>query len=389
MSPVHVSHRIKGIALAFLPLLTLILISCGTTIYPTFSHQGKLLDSSGNPVADGNYTVVYRLYHEVTDGTAVYTDTNTVAITDGYFNSSFGAIDVDPKIFSERTWLEVTVNGETLAPRQYMQGAPYASGLVAGSAAIGSQPITYTYSGYDNLGSSFFVANTDSSAMGGSGLTAVNTAELVNGSPAKLDAAAIRGLSIDTDLDSFTGTYAGIFVSEDYRGIYVHGDSSNWYAAYFDGDVNIAGNCIGCALAMTAQNRGEATIERGDFVTAVGVEVDAEYGFPIIFVRKAVAGDAVLGVASRAMYRGDYHEGALTQIGYEQMDGNIDRNGYLSVATEGLVQAQLAANNTLNIGDYIAFNATGLTAISSANDSVAQVMSEADKSGLQWILLNR
>ena len=387
MFSIHVSRRIRGIALAFLPLLTLVLISCGTVIYPTFSHQGKLLDSSGNPVTDGNYAVVYKLYHASTGGTAVYTDTNTVAITDGYFTSDFGATNVDPKIFTERTWLEITVNGETLTPRQFMRGAPYASSLVAGAAVAGSVPITYTYSGQDNLGSSLFVVNTDSSKTGGSGLTAITTSEL-SGSPAQQDIAAVRGLSLDTDANLSTGAYGGIFVSQDYRGLYADGGGT-WFAAYFDGNINVTGNCTGCALAMTAQNGGDATIEPGDFVTAVGVEVDAEYGFPILLVRKAVAGDSILGVASSAMYRGDYHEDALTQIGYEQRAGNIAHNDYLSVATEGLVQAQLAANDSLIIGDYVAFNAAGLTVTSSANDSVAQVMSEADKDGLQWVLLNR
>lgn len=388
MYPIHVFRRIRGIALAFLPLLTLILISCGTTVYPTVSHQGKLLDSSGNPVADGDYAIVYKLYHVATGGTAVYTDNNTVTITDGYFTSDFGASNVDPKIFTERTWLEITVNGETLTPRQFLRGAPYASSLVAGAAIVGSVPVTYTYSGVDNLGSSLFIVNTDSSATGGSGLTAITTSELPNSSPAKQDAAAIRGVSIDTDASTNTGTYAGIFVSQNYRGIYAEGGGT-WYSAYFNGNINVTGACTGCALAMTAQNGGEATIEPGDFVTAIGVEVDADYGFPVILVRKATAGDAILGVASQAMHRGDYLEGALTQIGYEQATGSIDSNGYLSVATEGLVQAQLGANSTHNIGDYIAFNATGLNAATSANDSVAQVMSEADKDGLQWVLLNR
>ena len=389
MFPIIVSHRIKGIAFAFLPLLTLILIGCATTVYPTFSHQGKLLDSSGNPVADGNYTVMYRLYHASTGGTAVFTDTNTVAITDGYFNSDFGAFDADPKIFAEQTWLDITVNGETLTPRELLRGAPYASGLVAGSAVIGSQPITYTYNSYTNLGSALFAANTDSSATGGSGLTAVNTSELLIGSSAQLDVAAIRGLSMNTDSDDAnTGTYAGIFVSEDYRGIYAEG-GPGWYSAYFDDNIYVGGACTGCALAMTAQNRSDTTIDVGDFVTAVGVEVDAEYGYPIILVRKAVAGDTILGVASSAMYRGDYHEETFTQIGYELTDGNINRDGYLSVATEGLVQAQLPTGDALNIGDYITFNADGLSKVSNANEAVAQVMSNADASGLQWVLLNR
>lgn len=388
MFRVFVSTRIRGIVLAFLPLFSLILIGCGTFVYPTFSHQGKLLDSSGNPVADGSYTVMYRLYHASTGGTAVYTDTNSVTITDGYFDSAFGATDVDPKIFSEQTWLEITINGETLTPRQFLRGAPYASGLVAGSAAIGPKPITYTYNTYDNLGSAFFVANTDTSAKGGSGLTAITTAQLPVG-PDRLDVAAVRGLSMDTDSSTSTGTYAGIFVSEDFRGLYAKGRTGD-YAGWFAGDIYVSGNCLGCTMALVAQNSGESVIQPGDFVTALGVEVDPDYGIPILLIRKAAAGDTILGVAESALNRSDYYEDTLAQLGYEKVTGTIEQTDYVSVVTEGLVQAHLPQSTTLDTGDFITM--AGNDAVSTTlniNESVAQVMSDADETGLQWILLNR
>jgi hypothetical protein len=391
MSRVPASTRIRGIVAVFLPFLALFFIACGTTLYPTFSHQGKLLDSSGNPVADGNYTVMYRLYHESSGGTPVFTDTNTVAVTDGYFNSDFGASSADPKIFAEQTWLEITVNGETLTPRQFLRGAPYASGLVAGSAAVGSQPVTYTYSAYDNLGSAFFAANTDSSDTGGSGLTAVTTAQIPESSSYKTDVAAVRGLAVDYDSSLLTGSYAGIFVSEDYRGIYADGGGNSgaardWYAAYFEGNIYVTGDCYGCAVALTSQNAGDTVIEPGDFVTAVGVVVDPDYDIPILQVRKATANDTILGVADSAMSRGAYREDALTQVGYDIRDGSINKNDYLSVVTEGVVQARLSQETVPAIGDFI--TAEGVATASNIN-SVAQVMSEADESGLQWVLLNR
>ena len=283
--------------------------------------------------------------------------------------------------------MEISVNGEILTPRQFLRSAPYASGLVAGSAAIGAQPVTYTYSAYDNLGSAFFAANTDSSATGGSGLTAVTTAQLPGGSPYKTDVAAVRGLAVNSDSSTTTGSYAGIFVSEDYRGIYADGGGT-YYAAYFTGNIAVTGVCSGCALALTSQNVGDAVIEPGDFVTAVGVAIDPDYGFPILQVRKAAAGDTILGVAASAMNRGDYREDALTQPGYDLADGAINQNGYVSVATEGLVQARLSQPASLAIGDFV--TAAGVEASAAPNiDSIAQVMSAADESGLQWILLNR
>jgi len=385
----HLSSRVKFVVLAFMPLFALILIACtGTLIYPSFSHQGKLLDSSGNPVADGSYTVKYELFHGSSGGTAVHTESGSVTVTDGFFNSDFGTTNVDPKIFSEATWLEISVNGETLSPRQYLRGAPYASGLVAGSAAVGHVPVTYTYNTYDNLGSAFFAANTDSTDTGGSGLTAITAAQLPSG-PLKLDVAAVRGLAVNTDSNSSTGAYGGIFVSQDFRGLYADNGPGSAYAAWFAGDIAVSGNCVGCNIAYTAENIAENVIEPGDFVTAVGVEVDPDYGRPILLVRKATAGDAILGVADSAMSRGEFHEGGLTQLGYDEVDGDIFQDGYLSVVTQGLVQARLPQDGTLETGAFISGDGTEASTAPNIDNSVAQVMSERDENGLQWILLNR
>ncbi len=390
MSRVILSIRLRGMLLAFMPLLILIFIGCSSNfVYPTFSHQGKLLDSSGNPVADGDYTVMYRLYHELS-GTdpAVYTDTKTVTITDGYFDSYFGDTGVDPKIFSERTWLEITINGETLTPRQFLRGAPYASGLVAGSAAIGSKPVTYTYESLDNLGSAFFAANTNSTATGGSGLTGVTTAQLETPSTYKLDVAAVRGLAVNTDSDSSTGAYAGIFVSEDYRGLYADNGTGSSYAAYFAGNIYVSGSCVGCTTAQLAKNIGNNDIESGDFVTAIGVELDPDYNVPVLLVRKGNIGDTLIGVANSTLTRGDYQEGTLTQFGFDPASGPATPQAYVSIVTEGLVQARLSQETPLEIGTFV--TAKGVQAEATLDtDNIAQVMSDQNENGLQWILLNR
>jgi len=94
-----ISNRIKHLLFVLFPVLMAVLGGCISTTYPTFSHQGRLLDASGNPVADGTYPVSYKLYHAATGSTAVYTQDTNITVQDGYFTSSFGASDVDPKIF--------------------------------------------------------------------------------------------------------------------------------------------------------------------------------------------------------------------------------------------------------------------------------------------------
>ena len=82
-----------------LTLLALVISGCGSAILaPEISHQGRLLDDSGQPVADGNYDLTYQVYHSLSGGTAVYTATQTIAVQDGLFNASVGpATDLDPE----------------------------------------------------------------------------------------------------------------------------------------------------------------------------------------------------------------------------------------------------------------------------------------------------
>ena len=337
------------IVLASILLLLFLLAGCGW-IYPTFSHQGRLLTAAGRPVT-GDRTITYRLFHESTGGSAVYTQQKTIHVNNGYFDSSFGAANVDPKIFAEQTWLEIAINGETLSPRQLLRAAPYAASLVSGAAIVGSEPITYTYSGKKDLGSSLIVLNNDSSVKGGSGVTAIINSSTMGDD--KGNVAAIKGVTINKDGKGSTGTYAGIFRSADFRGLYAKGDNTRAGAAFFDGSIYVTGNCTGCALAMTGRNAGAEALAAGDLVAAAGVEMDEEYGLPIMLVRKAVPGEKIVGVVSTAMERGDYYPDALAQVGYESRPGPANSGDFVAIAMEGLVQARLPGDVSAKLGDFV------------------------------------
>ncbi len=380
------SRLMKPTLFVTLLLMALLIAGCGTNIYPTSTHQGRLLDNHGNPVPDGTYPAEYNLFHSSTGGTAVYTQAANLITRDGYFDSAFGATDVDPKIFAQRTWLEITVNGETLTPRQFLRGAPYASSLVAGAAVIGNVPMDYTYGSHDRVGSALFVVNSDSTAEGGSGLTAI-----VRGSTGivdRLNVAAVRGIAEDADGNNATGPYAGIFVADDFRGLYASKGDSSDYAAWFAGDIRVSG-CTGCTTTLISRNVGTDTIASGDFVAAAGVEIDEEYGMPVMLVRKVGAEDAVVGVAQSAMMRGEYDANTLAEFGYDSRAGSAVTGDFVSVVMEGLVQARLPDATQFAIGDYVVSDTDRLHASGNSASSIAQVMSEVDENGLTWILLNR
>jgi hypothetical protein len=358
-----------------------------------YSHQGRLLTSAGVPVPDGDYSIRYRLFHEATGTTtAVYTETKTVAIKGGLFDTSVGLTgDVKPEVFSQPTWMEITVNGEKLTPLQRLEGAPYASSLVAGAVIQGYVPITRTFSSYTDLGAALTVWNEDSSTKGGNGLSVFNSASATGADRYKV--AALQAVAADADVTASTGGYAAMFRSDNFRGTYTKAGPS-WFAAVFDSDVGISltggGSCTGCALAYVAQNNGVEVIQAGDFVAAEGVVVDPDLNVPVLQVYKATsATDPIIGVATGAMVRNPVEDfQGTTTGGYDGQDGPAANGQYLNVIVQGLVQVKLSQPAALQIGDWITVESSQtMTAIGDA-PRVARLMSAVDENGMAWIMFN-
>ncbi|MBN1423469.1 hypothetical protein JXA88_02830, partial [Candidatus Fermentibacteria bacterium] len=95
----------------------LAVLLCGISlaeIPQVISYQGKVTDASGNPVADGPYTMQFRIYDAATGGTLLWNSNNqTVAVSGGIFSVLLGespqpALSLD---FSTDYWLLVIFNG--------------------------------------------------------------------------------------------------------------------------------------------------------------------------------------------------------------------------------------------------------------------------------------
>ncbi len=103
-------------------------------------YQGRLLKSDGSPEA-GTVSVTFSLFADPTGGSAIWTETQSLALSDGYYATFLGsATALDPKIFDGRDlYLELGVSGAALSPRQRIGSVPYAlacatSGGVSGGA---------------------------------------------------------------------------------------------------------------------------------------------------------------------------------------------------------------------------------------------------------------
>ncbi|MFQ5641432.1 MAG: tail fiber domain-containing protein [bacterium] len=113
---------------AYLSVLLLLLAAQFSRgqIPQTISYQGVLTDAEGNPVVDGDYTLTFKLYETATDGTPLWTEQQTVTVSNGLFNAILGKTALLDRPFDRPYWLEIAVNGgDPLEPRIEMTASAY------------------------------------------------------------------------------------------------------------------------------------------------------------------------------------------------------------------------------------------------------------------------
>ncbi len=94
------------------------------------NYQGRLTGPSGAPLPDGPKTVVFRIFGSAIGGPELWWDTEVVAVRGGIYSAKLGKDAPDPfpaDLFTNGPlWLETTVDGKTLTPRQEMGAVPFA-----------------------------------------------------------------------------------------------------------------------------------------------------------------------------------------------------------------------------------------------------------------------
>lgn len=94
-----------------------------------FTYQGLLTDSQGDPL-DGPADLVFTLYEQESSGVPLWSEAHPdQPVVDGEFSVLLGnATPLDASLFdAPELWLEVVVEGETLAPRQRITSVPLAA----------------------------------------------------------------------------------------------------------------------------------------------------------------------------------------------------------------------------------------------------------------------
>jgi hypothetical protein len=114
-------------------LLVVVTLACLTwhavAMSPYIGYQGVLRDGAGNPVPDGDYSVVFLIYDVEVNGLPIWGETQTVSVEDGIMNVHLGEVTpLSLLAFDVPYWLGIAIEGEPeLAPRVEFTTVPYAA----------------------------------------------------------------------------------------------------------------------------------------------------------------------------------------------------------------------------------------------------------------------
>lgn len=94
----------------------------------SMNYQGRLTDTAGDPVADDDYSIFFKIYNTAEDGTILWSsDRLMVSVVDGLFSVRLGLFQNDLFSSDSSRWLGVTVAGDNeIYPRSQLQTVPYA-----------------------------------------------------------------------------------------------------------------------------------------------------------------------------------------------------------------------------------------------------------------------
>jgi hypothetical protein len=113
--------------------------AAGAGLPELINYQGRLVET--NVLAGGTYRFGFALYTNGTGGSAEYAETQTLTVVDGLYRASLGMSNSVPgslaaAFTNDAVYLEVSVNGVTLTPRERLCAVPFA--MRAGGVSPGA-----------------------------------------------------------------------------------------------------------------------------------------------------------------------------------------------------------------------------------------------------------
>ena len=154
-------------SLKILPLfLFLLTVACEVRSQANLSVQGSIQNSSGIALADGKYSVVFRLYESESGGTPVWSETHPeLEVSGGLYSAALGLITPLTASFDKPYFLGVSVgDSPELYPRARLSSSPYALSLVGQSNLFPSTGTIGVGTKTPDPGSQLHVKNNDGAA---------------------------------------------------------------------------------------------------------------------------------------------------------------------------------------------------------------------------------
>lgn len=112
-----------------------------------FRYQGRLVD--GTNLVNAALPMSFKLYDALSDGTLIYEDFSSVLVVDGLYSTMIGNDTVSGSLTDALTnatvYLEITIDGQTLSPRERLVSVPYALKTPAGATPAGTVVLSDTY----------------------------------------------------------------------------------------------------------------------------------------------------------------------------------------------------------------------------------------------------
>ncbi len=108
-------------------LLLIIVAVLFAAVPKQISYQGILTDALGQPKVDGAYEMTFKLYNVSSEGFNIWSETKTVNVKGGVFNTTLGSDSALTLPFDTTYWLGVSVaGGAEFTPRVQLTASGYA-----------------------------------------------------------------------------------------------------------------------------------------------------------------------------------------------------------------------------------------------------------------------
>jgi hypothetical protein len=254
----------------------------------TINYQGFLTDQKSGVPVNANVQVVFAIYDSTSLGAALYTETQTLAVSNGVINAQIGSVTPFPATlaFDKPYWLEVTVGSDTLTPRQALTSSAYsqtASGVTSfgsGNTKAGDGALLSNTLGILNsaAGQGALLSNTTGTAN-----TATGHGALVNNTTGGSNTASGQAaLQLNTTGSANTGTGQSALYSNS-TGSHNIGIGFAGGSSIVNGSYNIAIGSPGAASDNGIIRIGDATNSKGAFVYGIrGVAPAKDDGQPVV-----------------------------------------------------------------------------------------------------------